>query len=95
MFEEQLLSLYDVCFNGCNFNIEKFPMKEGTVSSSSFGFRKNTIIIIFNQISFKFHIKIASINVWVKFEYGFYSGNDNQDGRQNVRRLSVPMLWLL
>ena len=45
--------------------------------------------VIFNAISFKFHIWIAYITILFKFEYGFCIMNDNQDGQQNGRRLSV------
>ena len=43
----------------------------------------------FNRISSKFHRWIASINFSFKFEYGFCSTSDNQDGQQNDRRLSI------
>ena len=43
----------------------------------------------FNQISSKFHIWIASINLSFKFEYGFCPASDNQGGRQNGRHLSI------
>ena len=46
-------------------------------------------LVIFNQISSKFHIWIASIKLSFKFEYGFCPTNNNQDGRQNGPRLSV------
>ena len=52
----------------------------------------------FYRISSKFHIKIASIKPWFMFEYEFCPSNDNQDGQQNVRRLSLcihPLLWSL
>ena len=45
--------------------------------------------VIFKRISSKFHIRIASIKLSFKFEYGFCPTNDNQDGRQNGPRLSV------
>ena len=45
--------------------------------------------VIFNMISSKFHIWIASINLSFKFEYGFCMTSDNQDGRQNGRHLSI------
>ena len=45
--------------------------------------------VIFNQISSKFYIWIASINLSVKFEYGFCPTSDNKDGRQNGRHLSI------
>ena len=45
--------------------------------------------VIFNQISSKFHIWIASINFLFKFEYGFCSTSDNQDGQQNGCHLSI------
>ena len=50
-------------------------------------------------ISSKFHIWIASIKPWFKFEYKFCLTNDNQDGRQNGRqngrRQSVCIFLLL
>ena len=46
-------------------------------------------LVIFNQIYSKFQIWIAFIKLWLKFEYGFFPTNDNQDGWQNGRRLSV------
>ena len=58
MFEEQLLSLYDMCSNGCNFNIEKFPMKEGTDQQSlptvqlSVSVRIQSFLIGFLSISY-------------------------------------------
>ena len=45
--------------------------------------------VIFNRISFKFHIWIAFINFSFKFDYGFCPTFDNQDGRQNGRYLSI------
>ena len=45
--------------------------------------------VIFNRISSKFHIWIASINLSVKFEHGFCPTSDNKDGRQNGRHLSI------
>ena len=45
--------------------------------------------VIFNQISSKFYIWIAFINLSFKFEYGFCSTSCNQDGQQNGRRPSV------
>ena len=48
---------------------------------------------IFNQISSKFHIWIAFVNLSFKFEfkfeYGFCLTFDNQDGRQNGSHLSI------
>ena len=55
-------------------------------------------LVIFNWISFKFHIWFTSIKPWFKFEYEVCQTNDNQDSRQNGRRLSVcihPLLWSL
>ena len=55
-------------------------------------------LVIFNRISLKFHIWFASIKPWFKFEYEFCPTNDNQDGQQNGRHLSVcihPLLWSL
>ena len=45
--------------------------------------------LIFNRVSSKFHIWIASINFWFKFEYRFCPTSDNQDGRQNGRHISI------
>ena len=45
--------------------------------------------VIFNLISSKFHIWIASINLSFKIEYGFCPTSDNRDGRQNGRHLSI------
>ena len=52
-------------------------------------------VVIFNQISFKLYIWIASIKLWFKFEY---SMNCNQDGRQNgcpyqFRRLRFLLIF--
>ena len=52
-------------------------------------------LVIFIRISSKFHKWIASIKFWFKFEYWFSSTNDNEDGRQNGRRLSVYIHLLL
>ena len=46
-------------------------------------------LVIFNRISFKFRIWIASIELLFKLEYGFCPTNDNQGGRQNGHRLQV------
>ena len=45
-------------------------------------------LVIFYQISSKFHVWIASIKLLFKFEYKFSQTNDNQDDWQNGRRLS-------
>ena len=45
--------------------------------------------VIFNGISSKFHIWIASTNLSFEFEYEFCPTSDNQDGRQNGRHLSI------
>ena len=45
--------------------------------------------VIFNQISSKFHIWIAFINLSYKFQYGFCPTFDKQDGRQNGLHLSI------
>ena len=45
--------------------------------------------VIFNQISPKFQIWIASINPSFKFEYGICPTSDYQDGRQNGRHISL------
>ena len=37
-------------------------------------------LVIFNRISSKFNIWIASIKPWLKIEYEFCLTNDNQDG---------------
>ena len=47
------------------------------------------IICPADRISSKFHFWMASIKISFKFEYGFNPMNDNQDGQQNGRRLSV------
>ena len=52
-------------------------------------------LVIFNQISSKFHTWIASIKLWFKFEYGFFLTNHTQDGQQNGHRLSVYIHSLL
>ena len=55
-------------------------------------------LVIFIRISSKFHIWFASIKLCFKFEYDFCPTNNNQDGRQNGRRLLVcirPLLWSL
>ena len=44
MFEESLLSLYEVCFNRCNFNVENFPIKERIGQPFNFRFRKNIVM---------------------------------------------------
>ena len=49
----------------------------------------DVLVTLFNQISSKFHIWNAAIKSLLKFEYRFCLMNDNQDGRQNDRRLSV------
>ena len=46
-------------------------------------------LVIFNQISSKFCIWIAFIELYFKFHYEFCLTNDNQDGRINGRRLSL------
>ena len=43
----------------------------------------------FYRISSKFHVWIASIKLLFKLEYKLSPTNDNQDGQQNGRRLSV------
>ena len=48
-----------------------------------------SILVIFNGISTKFHIWMASIKLSFKFEYGFCLTNDNQDDRHNGSHLSV------
>ena len=50
--------------------------------------RGDSNLVIFNWISSKVHIWIASISLSFKFEYGFCQTSDNQDGRQNGRHLS-------
>ena len=44
----------------------------------------DTLTVIYSPISSKYYIKLTP-----KFEYGFYLSNDDEDGRQNVGRLSV------
>ena len=63
-----------------------FRLDRPSVCLSVLGHSKS---VIFNRISSKFHIWIASINLSFKFEYGFCPTSDNQDGRQNDRRLSM------
>ena len=46
-------------------------------------------LVIFYRISSKFHVWIASIKILFKFKYKFNQTNDNQDGRQNGRCLSI------
>ena len=43
----------------------------------------------FYLISYKFHIWMASIELSFKFEYRFCPTNDNHEGQQNGRHLSV------
>ena len=45
-----------------------------------------SLLVIFNRISSKLHIWIASINSR-KFEYRFCPTNDNQDSPQNGRHV--------
>ena len=49
---------------------------------------------IFNRISSKFHIWIASLNLLFKFEYRFCLTSDNQDGRQNGCQLSISAVMV-
>ena len=49
----------------------------------------NHNLVIFYQISSKFHVSIVSIKLVLKFEYKFSPTNDNKDGLQNGRRLSI------
>ena len=52
-------------------------------------------LVIFIPISFKFHIWIASIKLWFKFEYWFCMTNNNQDG-QHKWLLPISLLfWTL
>ena len=51
--------------------------------------RGNSNLIVFNRVSSKLLIWIASVKLSFKFEYGFSPTKDNQDGRQNGRRISV------
>ena len=50
--------------------------------------------VIFNRISSKFHILIASINLLFKFEYRFCLTSGNQDGRQNGGHLSISAVMV-
>ena len=85
-----------------NFIYELLP--SSFRSSANTGFVRHTITkmaatyqyplpwslsVIFNPISSKFHIWIASINLSFKFEDRFCLTSDNQDGRQNGRHLSI------
>ena len=73
----------------------KGPANECCWSSIVFGLsvrpsvRGHSNSVIFNQISSKFHISIASSNLSFKFEYRFCPTSDNQDGRQNDCHLSI------
>ena len=60
MFEEQLLSLYDMCLNLCNFNIEKFHMKERTDQQS----------LLTIQLSVSVRIQSFLIGFLSNFMYG-------------------------
>ena len=40
-------------------------------------------LVIYNRVSFKFHIWIASIKFWFKYEYGF--------GRQTIAKMAYNM----
>ena len=48
-----------------------------------------SLLVIFYLISSKFHLWIASIKLLFKFEYKLSPINDNQDGRQHGRHLSI------
>ena len=48
-----------------------------------------TLTVIFYRITSKFHETIASIKLLFKKEYKFSPTNDNQNGWQNGRRLSI------
>ena len=52
-------------------------------------------LVIFNWISSKFNIWIASIKPWFKFKYEFCPTYNNEDGRQNGSRLSLCIQPLL
>ena len=53
-------------------------------------------LVIFILISSKFHIRIASIKLCFKIEYGFFPMNDYQDGRQNGLSVCIHLLlWSL
>ena len=52
-------------------------------------YRGHSNLIIFNRISSKLHIWIASIKLLFKFEYGSCPMRDNQAGRQNGHHLSL------
>ena len=66
-----------------NISEHDYIRAPSTCGHSTFNF------VIYDQISSKFHIWVASINLWFKFEYGFCPTNDNQDGQQNGHCLSV------
>ena len=52
-------------------------------------------LVIFNWISFKFHIWFASIKLWFKFEYGFCPTDNNKDGQQKWPPPISLHLWTL
>ena len=52
-------------------------------------FRGHSNSVIFNRVSFKLNIWIASIKLVLKFQYGFCATNNYRDGQKNGRRLSV------
>ena len=51
--------------------------------------KDNHNLVIFYRISSKFHVSIVSIKLVFKFEYKFSPTNNNQEGRQNGRHLSI------
>ena len=53
-----------------------------------------SLLFIFNWISSKFHIWVASIKFSFKFEYMFCPVKDNQDGQQKWPPISLQ-LWTL
>ena len=56
--------------------------------------RGHSNLVVFNRISSKFHIWIASTNLSFKFEYRFCPTSDSQDGRQNGCNLSISAVMV-
>ena len=63
--------------------IRALPTNVGGALLIRLSVRGHSNSVIFNRISSKFHIYIASINLSFKFKYGFCPTSDNQDGRQS------------
>ena len=69
--------------------ITKMADKIATYQFASVRCCGHSNLVIFILISSNFHIWVASIKLWFKFEYEFCPTKDNQDGRQNARHLPV------